>query len=91
MRIQVQSGDFEKVEREYEGQKRTSFTQWAMLSQGGFVLSFQLQHYNETDVLKPGEYELDPTSFSSQNGRLKVERVKLKPVKASAVSAPAKS
>ena len=87
MDITIASGDYEKQEREWDGVKRTSFAQWAQLQQGGFVLSFLVQHNNEAEVLKPGRYELDPTSFSTKNGRLSVERVRLKPLRA--VSKPA--
>ena len=78
MDIEIKSKEFEKVEREWEGVKRTNYNQWALLSQGGFVLSFLVQHNNESEVLAPGRYVLDPTSFSTKNGRLSVERVKLK-------------
>jgi len=77
--ITIESAEVEKVEREWEGVKRTSYNQWALLKQGGFVLSFIVSHQHETDALKPGRYVLDPTSFSSKAGRLSVERVKLKP------------
>lgn len=78
MDIEIKSSEVEKVEREWEGVKRTSYNQWALLSQGGFMLSFVVSHQNESDALKPGFYELDPTSFSSKQGRLAVERVRLK-------------
>ena len=78
--IQIASKEFEKVEREWEGVKRTNYNQWALLSQGGFVLSFLVQHNSESEVLAPGKYVLDPTSFSTKNGRLSVERVRLKSV-----------
>jgi len=81
--ITISSSQFEKQEREWEGVKRTSYAQWAQLQQGGFVLSFLVQHNNESDVLKPGKYQLDPTSFSTKNGRLSVERVRLQPLQAS--------
>jgi hypothetical protein len=76
--ITIATKDYEKQEREWDGVKRTSYAQWAQLQQGGFVLSFLVSHNNEADVLPPGRYELDPTSFSTKNGRLSVERVRLR-------------
>lgn len=84
MQIEVKSRETEEVRRVWEGKERVSYNQWAQLSQGGFVLSFVLQHNDPKDAYQPGFYELDPTSFSSNNGRLSVERVRLKPVRASA-------
>ncbi|GAA0709458.1 single-stranded DNA-binding protein [Dokdonella soli] len=80
MQIEIRDRNVEKVVRVWEGKERVSYTQWALLSQGGFVLSFIVQHNAEAEAYAPGFYELDPTSFSSQNGRLSVERVRLKPV-----------
>lgn len=88
MKITIQSQQVEKVEREWEGVKRTNYTQWALLQQGGFVLSFLVSHQSEAEALPPGEYALDPTSFSTKNGRLSMERVRLVPAR-SAVAAPA--
>lgn len=79
MRIVIESKDHERVVRVWEGVERVSFTQWARLEAGGFVLSFLVQHQLESAVLPPGEYVLDPTSFSTKNGRLSVDRVTLKP------------
>lgn len=88
MEIKIASKDVEKVEREWEGVKRVSWAQWAQLTQGGFVLSFVVSHQSESEALPPGDYVLDPTSFSSKSGRLTVERVKLKPApRASAAKA----
>jgi hypothetical protein len=78
--IKIASRDFEKVERVWEGVSRTSFQQWAKLIQSGFEMMFLVSHNSESEVLPPGDYALDPTSFSSKNGRLSVERVKLKAV-----------
>lgn len=78
MDIEIKSQEVEKVEREWEGVKRVSYNQWALLTQGGFALSFIVSHNNESDALAPGRYMLDPTSFSTKNGRLSVERVRLK-------------
>lgn len=78
MQIEIKSKEVEKVEREWEGVKRVSFNQWALLTQGGFALSFIVSHNTENEALEPGNYVLDPTSFSTKNGRLSVERVRLK-------------
>lgn len=83
MEIKILSKDVERVERVWEGQKHVSYAQWAVLTQGGFMLSFVVSHNAESDALAPGNYVLDPTSFSSKNGRLMVDRVKLKPAGAS--------
>jgi hypothetical protein len=80
MQIEIKSSEHERVVRHWEGKERVSFEQWAMLTQGGFVLSFLVSHQSETDVLPPGQYVLDPASFSSKNGRLFVERVRLKAI-----------
>lgn len=88
MQIEIKSGEVERTEREWEGVKRVSYCQWALLSQGGFVLSFIVSHQHETEALKPGLYDFDPTSFSSKNGRLSVERVKLTPARAVGSPAP---
>lgn len=79
MQIEIRSSDVEEVRRVWEGVERVSFNQWALLTQGGFVLSFIVSHQSAGDALKPGLYQLDPTSFSSKQGRLSVERVKLVP------------
>jgi hypothetical protein len=78
MEIEIKAAGSERVEREWEGVKRVNWQQWAVLTQGGFVLSFIVSHNSESEVLPPGRYALDPTSFSSKNGRLSVERVRLK-------------
>jgi len=77
--IKIVSKDVERIEREWEGVKRVSWQQWALLTQGGFALSFIVSHQNESDALPIGEYVFDQTSFSSKNGRLSMERVKLRP------------
>ena len=79
MEIKILSKEVERVERVWEGTKHVSYAQWAILQQGGFMLSFVVSHNSETDALPAGDYVLDPTSFSSKNGRLMVDRVKLKP------------
>jgi hypothetical protein len=92
MQIEIKSKESERVVRVWEGKERVSYEQWALLTQGGFALSFLVSHQHETDVLPPGEYVLDPQSFSSKNGRLFVERVRLKPAaKAERAAAPARS
>ena len=92
MQIEIKSKDSERVVRVWEGKERVSYEQWAVLTQGGFVLSFLVSHQHESDVLPPGEYVLDPQSFSSKNGRLFVERVRLKPAaKAERAAAPARA
>lgn len=92
MQIEIKSKEFERVVRVWEGKERVSYEQWAVLTQGGFVLSFVVSHQHESDVLPPGEYVLDPQSFSSKNGRLFVERVRLKPAaKAERAAAPARA
>ena len=78
MDIEIKSREHEKVVRHWEGKERISYEQWAVLTQGGFVLSFLVSHQSESEVLPPGQYVLDPASFSSKNGRLFVERVRLK-------------
>ena len=87
MQIEIRSKDVEKQVRVWEGKERISYAQWALLSQGGFVLSFVVSHNNEAEAYPVGQYEFDPTSFSSNNGRLSVERVRLKPVKSVAKAA----
>lgn len=79
MQIKIVSKETERVARVWEGVERISYTQWAQISQGGFVLSFIISHQSESEALPPGDYVLDPTSFSSKNGRLSVERVRLMP------------
>jgi hypothetical protein len=92
MQIEIKSKESERVVRVWEGKERVSYEQWALLTQGGFALSFLVSHQHATDVLPPGEYVLDPQSFSSKNGRLFVERVRLKPAaKAERAAAPARS
>ena len=86
MDITIASGDYEKQEREWDGVKRTSFAQWAQLQQGGFVLSFLVQH-QRGGSFEAGSLRAGSTSFSTKNGRLSVERVRLKPLRA--VSKPA--
>lgn len=82
MQIEVKSRETEEVRRTWEGKERVSHNQWVLLTQGGFALSFVVSHNDPKDAYAPGFYELDPTSFSSNNGRLSVERVRLKPMKA---------
>ena len=89
MEIKILSKESERVEREWEGVKRVSFQQWAVLQQGGFMMTFLVSHQREDEVLPPGDYTLDPTSFSSKNGRLAVDRVKLKSLSRSAQPAKA--
>jgi hypothetical protein len=79
VQIEVKSAEVERVEGMWEGKPTLRFTQWALLTQGGFALSFTVSHNDAKDALQPGLYDLDPTSFSTRNGRLSVERVKLKP------------
>ena len=79
MDIEIKSGEVEAVHGMWEGKPTLRFAQWAVLTQGGFVLSFTVSHNEAKDALPPGHYVLDPTSFSTRNGRLSVERVKLKP------------
>lgn len=86
MQIVINSKEHERVVRHWEGKERISYEQWALLTQGGFALSFLVSHQEEASVLPPGEYVLDPQSFSSKNGRLFVERVRLKPAAARAAA-----
>ena len=88
MQIEIRSKEVEKQTRVWEGKERVTFAQWCLLSQGGFVLSFVVSHQREEDAYTPGMYEFDPTSFSSNNGRLSVERVRLKPLAKSQSQAP---
>lgn len=86
MQIKIMQPDVERISRVWEGVERISYNQWAVLQQGGFVMSFIVSHQNEKDALPVGEYVLDPSSFSSKNGRLTVDRVKLAPGRAAPVS-----
>lgn len=89
MQIEIKSSEVEKSTRKWEGTEYTSYNQWALLTQGGFVLSFIVSHQSEDEALKPGLYQFDPQSFSTKQGRLSVDRVKLVPV-AARQPAPAK-
>lgn len=86
MEIEIKTPDSERVVSHWDGKENVRYQQWALLTQGGFALSFLVSHQNESDVLKPGRYELDPQSFSSKNGRLVVERVRLKPARVAAAA-----
>jgi hypothetical protein len=80
MRIRVESAEVTRTVSNYNNVEKVRWTQWAQLSQGGFVLSFTVSHNHEDEALAPGEYQLDPTSFSSKNGRLAVEYPRLMPM-----------
>jgi hypothetical protein len=54
----------------------------------GLPTSFQITH-DPGKSLAPGDYELDPKSFSVTNGRLQVTRVVLRAVAKSAQPAKA--
>lgn len=86
MQIEILSADVEENRTVWDGKERVSYAQWALLKQGGFMLSFVCRHNAPEDAYKPGLYELDPASFSSNNGRLGVDRVKLRPLASKPVS-----
>ena len=81
MKILVLDKKAEKNERVFEGKPIISWSQWAVMELDGVPHSFQVTHYNETDILPPGSYELSPKSFGLKNAKLTLDRVVLVPAK----------
>ncbi len=79
MRIQVLNRAPEKITTTWEGVQRERVQQWCLLEIDGLPTSFQVTHEPGKE-LPPGDYELDPKSFSVANGRLQVTRVVLRPL-----------
>lgn len=79
MRIQVLNRAPEKITTTWEGVQRERVQQWCLLEIDGLPTAFQVTHEPGKE-LPPGEYELDPKSFTVTNGRLQVTRVVLRPV-----------
>lgn len=81
MKIQVLNRPAEKIQTTWEGVTRDRVQQWCLLEIDGLPTSFQITG-DPGKEMAPGDYELDPKSFSVQNGRLTVQRVVLRPVAA---------
>lgn len=79
MRIQVLARAAEKIQTTWEGVTRDRVQQWCLLEIDGLPTAFQITS-DPGKEMSPGDYELDPKSFSVQNGRLTVSRVVLRPV-----------
>lgn len=79
MRIQVLPRPAEKIQTTWEGVTRDRVQQWCLLEIDGLPTAFQITS-DPGKELAPGEYELDPKSFSVTNGRLQVTRVILRAV-----------
>lgn len=79
MRIQVLPRPAEKIQTTWEGVTRDRVQQWCLLEIDGLPTAFQITS-DPGKELAPGDYELDPKSFSVQNGRLTVSRVVLRPL-----------
>lgn len=79
MKIQVLPRPAERVQTTWEGVTRDRVQQWCLLEIDGLPTAFQITN-DPGKELSPGDYELDPKSFSVTNGRLTVSRVVLRPV-----------
>lgn len=79
MRIQVLPRPAEKIQTTWEGVTRDRVQQWCLLEIDGLPTAFQITS-DPGKELAAGDYELDPKSFSVQNGRLTVSRVVLRPL-----------
>lgn len=77
--IKVLPRPAEKIQTTWEGVTRERVQQWCLLEVDGLPTTF-LNTVDPGKELTPGDYELDPKSFSVQNGRLTVNRVVLRPV-----------
>lgn len=79
MKIQVLPRPAERVQTTWEGVTRDRVQQWCLLEIDGLPTAFQVTN-DPGKELAPGEYELDPKSFSVTNARLQVTRVILRAV-----------
>jgi len=70
----------EKVTTEWEGVKRDRVQQWCLIEIDGLPSAFQVT-VNPGEEFKPGDYELDPKSFSVERGRLSMPRAILRPAR----------